>query len=391
MKYVRTIAVDRRPLLAKAALATMLALATLAVLAQPLRAGPPPVAKRPVLVITHPTQSLVKHYITLVRSHVLQVHDLKIVGIYHESEAEDYAATRAYLAREKIDWISLRPVHCKLTSDDVYRANDCREEFADILAHSSGMVFNGGADIQPSLYGEPQLMSTQVETPRRHTFEVALLVQLLGSSRANDVRPLLATRQDYPILGICVGMQTMNVAAGGTLWQDIPTQLYHQETVEAALSASPTTWHRNHSHELGVSEQVANGVMHPLHLLPGAPAFMLDACDRGTHEPQVLCIHHQAINKLGPGYVVYGTSDDGKIVEAIGRLDFPNVVGVQFHPERTPLYNPKEAAMLSPKATEYNFIYSTLAKDPYSKAFNTGIWKWLGQHMVHPASTRPAS
>lgn len=346
---------------------------------------------RPVLVITHPTASLVQHYVTLVRSHALAVDNLKIVGIYHEAETEDYAATRAYLTKEKVDFISLRAVHCKLEAKDVYTNNGCRAEFADILEHSSAMVFNGGADIQPSLYGQPQLMSTTVETPRRHIFEVALLVQLLGSSRAKDVQPLLLTHHDYPILGICVGMQTMNVAAGGTLLQDIPTQLYQQNTVEAALAASPSTWHRNHSAELGVDATVSLGVMHPLHLLPNAPAFMLEACARGEHEPQVLCVHHQAVDKLAPGYVVYGTSDDGKIVEAIGRLDYPNVIGVQFHPERAPMWDPKEPAMLTPTSKEYNFIYGTLQRDPHSKAFNTAIWRWLGQQMVHPTSNRPAS
>lgn len=360
-----------------------------------LAAGAPEAHARPgrphVLVITHPTASLVQHYVTLVRSHTLSVDNLRIVGIYHEAETEDYAAARAYLAREKVDFISLRAVHCRLEAGDVFKNNGCRAEFADILEHSSAMVFNGGADIQPSLYGQPQLMSTTVETPRRHLFEVALLVQLLGSSRAKDVQPLLLTHHDYPILGICVGMQTMNVAAGGTLLQDIPTQLYQQNTVEAALAASPATWHRNHSHELGADESVSQGVMHPLHLLPNAPPFMLEACARGSHEPQVLCVHHQAVDKLAPGYVVYGTSDDGKIVEAIGRLDFPNVIGVQFHPERAPMWDPKEPAMLTPTSKEFNFIYGTLQRDAYSKAFNTAIWRWLGQQIVHPTSNRPAS
>lgn len=358
------------------------------------RAGHPPVARtklttrapQKVLLVTHPTESVVRNYATLVRDHVIDVQNLQIVGIYHTSENEDYAASQAFIAKNKLTWMHLRPVRCALRPTDVFASNGCREEFSAILASADGLVLNGGADIQPSLYGQPQSMLTQVETPHRHVFEVALLVQLLGSSRAVDVQPLLQKRPNFPILGICVGMQTLNIAGGGTLIQDVPSMVYGQGTVESALTASPATWHRNHSHELGGNAPVYLGVMHPIHLTPDAPVFMRTAAADGNHEPQVLSIHHQAVDKLAPAYHVYGTSDDGKIIEVMGRHDFPNVLGIQFHPERSAMWEQQERALMDDKSTQYNFIYDAMAADVYTRTFNRGIWQWLSQQLIHPTA-----
>jgi putative glutamine amidotransferase len=342
-------------------------------------------AQPTTLLITHPRASVLRNYVMLVRQHVLAVDHLKIVGVYHEAETEDYRDALHYLAAEHIDWITLHQVKCPLAADDVYKNNACRPAFDKLIADSAAIIFNGGPDIPPSLYGESTLLTTVVETPRRHIFEVALSVALMGSSRAPDVHPILAKRPDYPVLGICVGMQTLNVAAGGTLIQDIPTQLYGEHSVEEALHASPATWHRNHSHELNPDKGVSLGVMHPVHLTASAPAFLRSLIRNDGPEPQVLSIHHQAVDALGAGFIVYGTSDDGKIVELMGRHDFPNVLGLQFHPERSALWDKTEEQLICPKAPTYNFAYGTLEKDPTSRAFNEAVWQWLAQHMVHTA------
>lgn len=335
------------------------------------------------LVITHPTESVLRNYVTLVRQHVLKVPDLHIVGVYHELETEDYAAAKAYLAAEKIDWITLHAVHCNVTADNVYSINDCREAIEPFLQSAQAMIFNGGDDIPPYLYGQPTLLTTQVEAPQRHAFETTILVQMMGSTRAPDVVPLMAKHPDFTILGICVGMQTLNIAAGGTLIQDIPSQLYHQQSVETALGASPATWHRNHSHERGTGPNIALGVMHPIHLTPGAPPFMFGAGKQALKEPLVLSIHHQAVDKLGAGYVVFATSDDGKVIEAIGRHDYPNVLGLQFHPERSAMWRASEVQQLSTVSTQHNFVWDALAHDAYSRALNEGVWAWLADHMMH--------
>lgn len=328
-------------------------------------------------------ENVLRNYVTLVRQNVLKVPNLRIVGVYHELETEDYAAAHAYLVAEKIDWITLYPIHCTVTADTVYSANDCREAIEPFLQDAQAMIFNGGDDIPPYLYGQATLLTTQVEAPQRHAFETTVLVHMMGSTRAPEVVPLMAKHADFTVLGICVGMQTLNVAAGGTLIQDIPSQLYHQQSVETALGASPATWHRNHAHERGTAPNIALGVMHPIHLAPGAPPFMFGAGKQALGEPLVLSIHHQAVDKLGAGYVVYATSDDGKVIEAIGRHDFPNVLGLQFHPERSAMWKASEVQQLSTVSTQHNFVWDALAHDPYSKALNEGVWAWLADHMTH--------
>lgn len=343
------------------------------------------------ILITHPRASVLHAYVTLVRQHVLNTHHLRIIGVYHasETESEDYADARAFLEHEHIHWIDLHSVKCALDANDVFKNNHCRKEFQELVDASDGIVLNGGPDIQPQLYGQPTLLTTQVETPRRHIFETALMVQLLGSSRAPEVVPLLRDRPDYPVLGICVGMQTMNVAAGGTLIQDIPSQIYKVSSVEASLASSPAYWHRNHSHELDPGHGVSVGVMHPIHVTAQAPAFLRATLGDGSYEPLVMSIHHQAVDHLGAGYVVWGTSDDGKIVEMMGRQDYPNVMAVQFHPERSPLWDKREEARLSPGDKTTNFAYTAIHRDRMSQAFNESVWQWLGhlvetQHRPHP-------
>lgn len=341
-----------------------------------------------VIVITHPMDYVLRNYVTLVQQHILKAPNLHIVGIYHDEENEDYTSAKAYLAAEKIDWITLRPIHCNVTADNVYGANNCRAAIEPVLAQANAMVFNGGDDIPPYLYGQSTMLTTQIEAPQRHAFETAILVQMMGSTRAPDVVPLLAKRPDFTVLGICVGMQTLNIAAGGTLIQDIPSQIYHQQSVETALGASPATWHRNHTHERGVGSNVAVGVMHPIHLTANALPFMFGASKQSLKEPLVLSIHHQAVDKLGAGYLVYATSDDGKVIEAIGRHDFPNVLGLQFHPERSAMWKATETQHLTMMSNEKNFVWAALAHDSYTRALNEGVWLWLADHMAHSSSAQ---
>lgn len=337
--------------------------------------------KTKVLLITHPTLTVVKNYATLAQDKLLDVEHLHIVGIYHEAETENYAEAHAYIEQHNLTYMSLHPVKCHISADDVYKDNTCRHEFTQLLNGADGLVLNGGADIQPSLYGQAQTMLTQVETPARHIFEVAFLVAALGSAKAPGVTPILATRKDFPILGICVGMQTLNVAGGGTLVQDIPTQIYKQSTVEDAISAGAATWHRNHAHELGGRNFTSAGVMHPIHLTPEAPEFLRQSVGNG-HDPLVLSVHHQAVEQVAPNYSVLATSDDGKVIEMIGRKDFPNVLGIQFHPERSPMWDKQELALMEPTSKQKNFVYEAMHNDGYTRAFNRSIWQWVTRMLL---------
>jgi putative glutamine amidotransferase len=166
---------------------------------------------------------------------------------------------------------------------------------AEVLRRVDGILLTGGPDVDPALYSQPKHESTQID-PARDAFEVPL-------SRA-------AVAGNVPVFAICRGVQVLNVAAGGTLIQDIPTEL--ATTTEHSL------------------EQPKDARAHDVQVTAGTRlASMLDA------SPETCSVnsrHHQAVGQVAPSFVVSAVSPDG-IVEAIERPDAEFCVGVQWHPE----------------------------------------------------------
>lgn len=160
-----------------------------------------------------------------------------------------------------------------------------------------GVLLSGGADIDPGLYGEephPQLGAVE---PERDATELVLTRWAVADGKA--------------VLAICRGMQMLNVALGGTLYQDLPSQY---------LSSF--------DHEAGVNQQTWR---QPDHVL------MLDESSRlaevlRTATPVVNSLHHQALKDIGSTLKVVGRAPDG-VVEAIEGTGEAFVVGVQCHPE----------------------------------------------------------
>jgi putative glutamine amidotransferase len=116
--------------------------------------------------------------------------------------------------------------------------------------HSSGIFFFGGPDIQPAMYGEPNTLSV-VTDPKRHNFEATFLFHLLGRIPERTFYSISGIGYpDYLVTGFCLGLQTMNVATGGTLIQDIPAELYGATTPEATLETGNENLHRNYWQEI---------------------------------------------------------------------------------------------------------------------------------------------
>lgn len=159
-----------------------------------------------------------------------------------------------------------------------------------------GLVLQGGSDLAPGSYGEVPLQSEWVGDPARDIYELELLREF--------------RRQHKPVLGICRGCQLINVALGGSLYQDLATQL-------------PGSAH--HRHE---SRYDAN--VHNASILPGT---RLAALYGGARRVQVNSIHHQAIKALGTGLVVEAQSEPDHLVEAVRGIGPDYLVGVQWHPE----------------------------------------------------------
>lgn len=162
-----------------------------------------------------------------------------------------------------------------------------------------GVLFTGGGDVDPAYYHDARHLNTNAPDPARDAFELALAK--------------LALEKGTPLLAICRGLQVVNVAAGGTLIQDIPAQ------VKLALGHQVDAPSFAIAHEVWVTSGTALArVMHE---------------ELGDSEVlQVNSRHHQAIEKTAEGFTISATAPDG-VVEAIERPDARFCVAVQWHPE----------------------------------------------------------
>lgn len=173
-----------------------------------------------------------------------------------------------------------------------------RGEAARILDRLDGLMLTGGRDVDPSLFGEqPHGTATSAE-PGRDEFEVALVRE--------------AVARDLPLLGICRGLQVLNVALGGTLIQDIPSMITGAEPHD--VGDTPITF----AHEVWITK--GSTLWRALE-----ERLADDAC-------RVNSRHHQAVRKPASGLEASATSPDG-IIEGLERLASRFCVGVQWHPE----------------------------------------------------------
>jgi putative glutamine amidotransferase len=169
---------------------------------------------------------------------------------------------------------------------------------AQALALIDGLMLAGGADIDPASYAQQAHPETADTVPERDVFEIAL------------VRG--AIERDLPVLGICRGMQLINVACGGTLMQHLPERYGHHE----------------HRRVLGSFD----GADHDVALNEGSAA----AGAAGEMAHATKSHHHQGVDRLGQGLIVSGLSTLDELPEAIELPDRRFVLGVQWHPEADP-------------------------------------------------------
>jgi putative glutamine amidotransferase len=165
-----------------------------------------------------------------------------------------------------------------------------------ILEHADGLLLTGGGDVTPHLYREQPHGTLKLEDFERDNFERTLVLHAL--------------KLGLPILGICRGMQILNVAMGGTLYQDIGSM-----TPKAGA-------HVRH----GISESTG----HSANIMRKSLLFRITGKE---HLTLINSTHHQAVHRVGNGLRVSCTAPDG-IIEGIEASDDSPILGVQFHPER---------------------------------------------------------
>ena len=186
-------------------------------------------------------------------------------------------------------------------------------QYVDVL---DGLVLQGGADMSPQSYGETPLDPRWSGDEVRDAYEIELFHEFVT--------------QGKPVFGICRGHQVINVALGGSLFQDIPTQ-----------RPGPAV-HRD--------EARSDQCFHDVRVLPGS---WLARLYPGVDTTRVNTVHHQAVNRLGEGLVVEAVGADDGVVEAIRWEGHSFVVGVQWHPE---WMNPGDPALLEGEPLRRAFL-----------------------------------
>ena len=158
-----------------------------------------------------------------------------------------------------------------------------------VLDLLDGLILAGGVDVDPATYGATPLPTTDPPNTERDAFELALARRAL--------------ERDLPLLGICRGMQVMNVAAGGTLHQHVDNPI-HRRTLGQFVD------HEVRLEDGSLAARAAGETVHP----------------SKSH-------HHQAVDALGEGFVVTGRSPEDDLPEAIEDPERRYALGVQWHPE----------------------------------------------------------
>lgn len=326
------------------------------------------------LLLAHPTVQNLETILFLTDQGIFDIGDAGIVAVYHHDESYDFKQSIEFVKKEQLKNIYFQEVKAHLEIPDMYMDNVCTDEFRTLFENSSGIIFFGGPDIFPEAYNEENLYSV-VTDPYRHIFELSLLFHLLGGSQSPGFVPFLDENPDYLITGFCLGMQTMNVATGGSLIQDIPLQVYGAKTDEEIVALPKNNLHRNYWQNISSDDMLMGINFHKIRF-NGGDFFRSRVNYHGCIPPKVLSSHHQSVNKVGQGWKISAFSHDGKIIEGFYHEKYPNVFAVQFHPEVSSLYEDRELRKFLPddKPRTYHQI---LGKQ--NLRFHMKYWRFISE------------
>jgi putative glutamine amidotransferase len=201
-----------------------------------------------------------------------------------------------YLEQSMATWLmqaGVRPYVIPFAPEEM----DMDVGLRDLVAGLDGVVLQGGVDVAPQSYGDDEMAEQWPGDPVRDAYEIELVHACLAL--------------DKPLLGICRGHQILNVALGGTLYQDIPSQV--GDTLD---HVDRSVYEKNY------------------HLIDIEPGSRLARIYGGSSRRLVNSVHHQAIKGLGEGLVVEARAVPDGVIETV-RIDDEErwAMGVQWHPE----------------------------------------------------------
>jgi putative glutamine amidotransferase len=337
------------------------------------------------LTILNPTKGNIQTLVELRKQNLISIQDLIVIGLFHEKQVEDREVARSYEEAAKFaeenghDWIKFHRLKEGLDLKTLFRNNDLTEELIKIFSYSDGLILFGGDDIPPAVYGEKTSLLANIGTPYRSYLETAVVFHLLGGWQDEDFQSYCESYPEFPILGLCLGCQSLNVGSGGTLFQDIPSEIYGKKHVEDIIAMKRENWHENPYTKIFPKEFQSSN-MHRIKLSENGK-FIKDWGFEKEDKPFIYSSHHQAVRKLGKGIRAIATSLDGKVIEAIEHTTYPNALGVQFHPEARSLWDANKKSRLTPGDEEETSLLSILEKNPPSLAFHKKLWSWFTQKL----------
>ncbi len=212
-----------------------------------------------------------------------------VIGMTHSIQQDEKRLMMPMSYSNAVREAGGTPVLLPITRDE-----EVIEAYAALV---DGVLVSGGDDIDPLSYGEDQLWGCGDVLPLRDEFEMKL------------IRTLLEKHPQKPLLGICRGEQMLNVALGGTLYQDLKSQM------PGCIA------HQQHQTAIYPSHKVLIDAGTKLYAIYGSTQIMTN-----SH-------HHQAVKEPAPGLLVTARAADG-VIEGFEKPDHPYFVGVQWHPER---------------------------------------------------------
>lgn len=334
------------------------------------------------VILVNPGVFYLKSLVYLSENKIIDIKNLEYLAVFYEKSEIDINEAKKYVGEHNIDYVQFQTVAGNLSPKNLYRKNSCTDSFKKLFKESDGIIFLGGWDLPPELYGQKTSLLTGIHTPKRHYFELSFLYHLFGRTGNSKLKPLMDEKPDYIVFGICLGMQSMNVACGGDMYQDIPHDIYGLDYVEDVLAMNPDNIHRSYWRNIDTDKNLDNHSLHRINFTDST--FWTKRFGMKINQtPYVVSSHHQAVKQLGKGFKVIATSTDGKVIEGLKHEKYKNVLGVQFHPEFYTLHNPESKKMKIKPSDEQLMTEYEMMKRLGGYDFQVKYWKYFSGLFVN--------
>lgn len=330
--------------------------------------------KKTYVLLAHPTVNNIETINYLLANRILQLPEIEFVGIYSVVENYDYNKSIELIKKPEMSRFHLQKLDGVMSLTQIYEQNEWSITFKKLFDQSVGIFFFGGPDIQPEIYRQRNVYSV-VTDPNRHLFELSFLYHLLGGYQNEQFTPFIIEKPAWFVTGFCLGLQSINVATGGSLIQDIPAQTYKKTNAEETLKLKKDQLHRNYWQETTKDTSLMGNSFHQIEFT-AHPFFSEKVKVTRNQKPLVLSSHHQSIDDLGKNIIVTATSLDGQVIEGIQHRLYENVFAVQFHPEVPELYKEGKKLKFAPTDTPKSF-YEILS--PEDREFHMKYWETISK------------